>query len=428
MPWPSASQPMNWPESGLIATHSGLRGRPGVGLTPEVIERTLRGFLELCRLRGLPPNLAVARDERLEGEGLSRQMIEIARKEGFDVVDLGVVSTPAAKLAARSRGLGGAVVVTGSHLEPELNGLKLIAGPTYLPMDPRRLPDPAQRGAARERGALWREQGVAAAHVAAVCASLDAELIRRAGLRVECDGGPGYGPSLLLEALGCLTQGSPPDLVLRLDADGDRLALVDEAGTALDTDVTLALCAEALEAKAVVRGADTSRVVDELTAARGGKVHVVPPGELHLLEALIEEGGDLAGEGNGGVVVPAVGPARDGLAAAGVILSLLARSGTPLSALVAELPHYVMRRSTVAYSHPDAPASALEALARRLGVDHADSLDSGIHVEWEFAWGLVRPSATEPVLRVTAEGPTDRDADALHAMLRECLLEAMPGP
>jgi phosphomannomutase len=420
---PPASQPMNWPQSGLIATHSGLRGRPGVGLTSGVIERALRGFLELCRLRGLPSNLAVARDERPEGEGLSRQVIEIAREEGADVVDLGVVSTPAAKLAARSRGLGGAVVVTGSHLAPELNGLKLIAGPAYLPVDVRRLRDPGQRGAAHRRGKLWREQGVAAAHVAAVCASLDAELIRRAGLRAGCEGGPGPGASLLLETLGCLAPGSPPDLVLRLDADGDRLALVDEGGTLLDADVTLALCVEALDAKAVVKGADTSRMVDELAAARGGKVRVVPPGEVHLLEALIGGGGDLAGEGNGGVVVPAVGLARDALAAAGSILSLLARSGMPLSALATRLPRYARRRSTVAYSDPDAPASALAALAQRIGVEVPENLDGGIHIEGDSAWGLVRPSATEPVLRVTAEARTDREADALHATLREGLLD-----
>jgi phosphomannomutase len=177
----------------------------------------------------------------------------------------------------------------------------------------------------------------------------------------------------------------------------------------------------AREARAVVKGADTSRMVDDVLAARGGSVRTTTPGELHLVEALGAEG-DLAGEGNGGVVVPAVGMARDALAAAAAILELMARTKRPISALAAELPRYFRRRSTVACAGEEDARIALDAVAASVGVSPAVDPEQGVVVEAaDGAWGLVRRSATEPVLRITVEAPTEAAADALHAEVRAAL-------
>jgi phosphomannomutase len=399
----------------VIATHSGLRGRPGRGLTEPVVSQTVRGMLELLRERGLPASLGLARDERPAGAMLAEQVAAVATAGGADVVDIGVAATPTAKLAARRRGLGGAVIVTGSHLEPEWNGLKLVVAPDFRPVDTRTLPPPGPPAGAS--GRRLRDGSAADEHAHAICSAVDREAIRRAGLRVGLSGGAGEVAELVLDRLGCRLS-SQFDLGLRLDADGDRLALVDERGEPLDPEFTLPLAAIACRARAVVKGADTSRMVDLVVARWGGRVRVVVPGELYLVEELAGGGGDLAGEGNGGVVLPAVGAARDGTAAAGLVLALMARTGKPLSALVRSLPQLARRRSTIPCADRDHASRVLRLLASRVGTDLRDP-EEGIRLRRaDGAWGLARQSATEPVLRLTAEATTEAGAERVHAELR----------
>lgn len=396
-------------ESTLIATHSGLRGRPGAGLSDQAVADAVAGLVEVTHRAGLPMVLGLARDGREGGERLSDLVVETALGRGADVVDFGVVSTPGAKLAARSRGLGGLVVVTASHLGPEWNGLKLVGGRGLRPVDVGRLPTPAPRSGG---GRLTSEPDAPREHAEAVLASVDADRIRAAGLRVEVSGGTDESATAVLSALGCEAGNGAADVGLRLDADADRLELVDERGSLLDTEAVLPLVAIARGARRIVKGGDTSRIVDLL----GAEVRTVPPGELHLVTELTEWGGHLAGEGNGGVVVPEVGMSRDGLAAAAAILELLARTGKPISRLAGELPRLYRRRSTVACA---SPAAASEALAP-LG----DAGDPHVGVRLERpggAWALARLSATEPVLRLTVEAAAPELADALHDELHSAL-------
>ena len=413
----------------MIATHSGLRGRPGTDLSDAVVSRVVRGFVEHLRRDGLPATLGLARDERPAGAPLAALVSATATASGTDVVDFGVISTPAAKLATRRRGLGGAVVVTGSHLAPHLTGLKLVTAPSYVPLDVRRLalPEDGVR-AVGQRGRVLHDHSAAAEHAAAVLAAVDTDAIRAAALHVRISGGAGEAGSLLLEPLGRPSNGSRPDLVLQLDPDGDRLQLIDERGRLLDAEATFPLTALALDAHDALKGADTSRMIDDLTAARGGGVRVVSPGELHLVEELTAGGGDIAGEGNGGVVVPAVGLARDGLAAGAAIMELLARTGSSLSELAGRLPHYVRRRSTMPCAGRHGACAAIEAVAvhldgraREAGPGGDRDPETGLIVERDSAWGLVRQSATEPVLRLTVEARSQAAADDLHAELQAAL-------
>jgi phosphomannomutase len=416
----------------LIATHSGLRGRPGLDITDALVSRVVRGLVEHLRQEELPTTVGLARDERPAGEPLAALVSATVTASGSDVVDFGVVSTPAAKLAARRRGLGGVVVVTGSHLAPHLTGLKLVTAPIYGPLDSRRLALPEDGASAvRRRGRVLHDQAAAAEHAAAVLAAVDADAIRDAGLRVRIGGGAGCAGALLLERLGGPPPGSRLDLALQLDPDGDRLRLLDERGRELDEEVTFPLTALALDARNAVKGADTSRMIDDLTAARGADVRVVSPGELHLVKELTEAGGDIAGEGNGGVVVPAVGLARDGLAAGAAVMELLARTGSSLSELAGRLPRYVRRRSTVPCADRRRACAAIEAVAARVEERAADAggggerdPEQGLLVERDGAWGLVRQSATEPVLRLTVEARSQAAVDDLHAELQAALGEA----
>jgi phosphomannomutase len=396
-----------------MATHSGLRGP---GLSGADVERTVGGFLTLLSDLGLGGGLAMASDGRPGNEELCERVVETVTGGGLDLVDLGIVATPTAKIAARSMGLAGAVIVTASHLPHGWNGVKLAIGPDFFPVDVGALPPPPD-GPGGDRGSFSRDPGAAAIHAAAVCGSVDEESIRGRGLVATVSGGAGNAPAIALERLGVRVAVGGADVQLHLDADADRLALGDEAGTMLDEEDTLALVALSRRPAAVVKGADTSRALDELVAGWGGAVTTVPPGELHLVEALSELGAELAGEGNGGVAIPAVAPARDGLGAAAAILQLLAREGMPLSELAAGLPRYERRRSRIECERPGDAEAALDALASWAGT----GVDPGIGLRLDRGgdlWALVRPSATEPILRFTVEGGDGSDVERLHSELR----------
>lgn len=410
-----------------IATHAGLREAPGGRITGGQLELALGGLLALLRTRRLPHVVAVARDARPSSGRLADAAVELLLSRGADVVDMGAVSTPAAKLAARRRRLGGLAMVTGSHLAPELNGLKISAAPLFKPVDHRRLPPPEPRSASR--GGLTRVLSAAEEHVEAVAAAVDERALQAAALRVSCTGGPDSAGPALLARLGCtaVDREDGADLGFALDPDGDRLTLAAADGL-LDSEATLPLVAMARTPRLVVRSSDTSRSIDLLLSGRA-RVEVVPPGELRLIDALLRQADGelpaLAGEGNGGVVVPEVGLARDGLASAATVLELVARSGGTLAELAAELPSLVRRRSTVRLPPGAAATAALEAAASLPGAGPGPGGDGVLVERGGGLWALARPSGTEPLLRITAEGPVDQAVGNLHAELRDAVEPAL---
>src|SRR5437763_5936844 len=279
-----------WPDS-LIVTHSGIRA-PAEDLTPELVSAVVASFARVLDERGLPMSLAVAPDDRPEGAALAECAADAAQAAGLDVVELGAVSTPTAKLAARKRGLGGAVILTGSHLVAEWNGIKLAIGPRFEHLDPRTLRAPAS--SAGQRGTRRLDPDAARDHADAVAATVDVDAIRTARLSVAASGGAGGAARSLLELLGCTPPGDAhTDVELLLDPDGDRLQLVDERGELVDTEATLPLVVRARRPRAVVVGLDTSRVVESVAKETGAEVHRVVPGEAHLTAAVLEHGADL---------------------------------------------------------------------------------------------------------------------------------------
>jgi phosphomannomutase len=403
----------------LIATHSGLRGRPGSELTDEVVAQAVGSLVAVLRGAGLAMRVAVARDDRHTSGPMAELITQALLARGTDSIELGPISTPGAKVAALRAGAGAAAIVTGSHLAEELNGLKFVAGPRLLPLDFRRLPPPVATGTGR--GRRKSETGGEEMHAEALRAALDVTAIRAAGPRVRVQGGVGGGASRIVGSLGCSVSEGEADVTLVLDADADRVSLADEREDALDSELTLQLAVRSRRPALVVRSADTSRAVDDLQGATGGRVEVVTPGELHLAERLADEGDALAGEGNGGVIVPDVGPGRDGLAAGALALELAAKTGRSLSELAADLPRYERRRSSVPCAGEAEATRRLAAAARALGEAPPTDPELGLSVDRGDAWGLLRRSATEPVLRVTAEARRVEGAEALHDELAAAL-------
>jgi phosphomannomutase len=217
------------------------------------------------------------------------------------------------------------------------------------------------------------------------------------------------------------------DVGFALDPDGDRLALVDENGTAVSEEYTLVLVVDYLLRKrvgTVVTNVCTTRAVDDVASQYGARVIRTKVGEINVMRALVQRNGVVGGEGNGGVIIPDIHPCRDALAGMGVILELMAASGLKLSELVANMPRYEMHKAKITCS----PSKALRVVGalKRQYADRPVSMLDGINIEWDESWVSVRPSNTEPIIRVVAEARTATDAQDLAERIVSEIEEVIP--
>ncbi|HZE19161.1 MAG TPA: phosphoglucosamine mutase, partial [Candidatus Angelobacter sp.] len=274
----------------------------------------------------------------------------------------------------------------------------------------------------------------------------DRDRIRKRAFRVVVDATNGAGSiatPLLLEALGCQVErlycepdGRFPRVAEPLpenlgalgervrafgaaigfanDPDADRLAIVDERGEPIGEERTLQIAVDwALSSHSgpVAVNASTSIGVELIAKRYGAPVHRTRIGEAHVAQKLIELNGIIGGEGNGGVIYPALHATRDGLLAAAIALDWLARDVRPLSARIAELPPVVMVKRKLDLQLEDLD-SLQEALSRAFPDGERNVLD-GVKYLWEDSWVQVRASGTEPIVRVLAEARTRTRAESL---------------
>ncbi len=199
-----------------------------------------------------------------------------------------------------------------------------------------------------------------------------------------------------------------------LDPDADRLALIDEHGTCVSEEATLALAVQYRlnqEAGPVVLNLSTSRMAEDVARAAGCTCVRAAVGEANVVARMRAEGAVIGGEGNGGVIDPRVGWVRDPFVGMAFILSLMAETGRPFSELVAKLPRYAMLKTK--FEVPRAKlAAAFDAIERRWPAARVNR-DDGLRLDGPDWWLHVRGSNTEPVVRVIAEAPTAADAQRL---------------
>ncbi len=447
--------------SGLIISVSGVRGRVDDELNAEVAARYANGLTVT-----LPPGTVVlGRDGRRSGHMLAAAATAGLCAAGRDVLDAGIAATPTLGILVNSLRAAGGLQITASHNPAEYNGLKAF-GP-----DGRLLgPAAATQAAEAFQSSVWRRAGHArwgrrlelsdphAPHLERLLAMVDAECIRRQRYRVLLDANHGAGGCLgrrLLESLGCevhvlgeVPDGEfdhPPEPIAEnltdaaaqvhqlgaavgffQDPDADRLALVDSAGRYLGEEYTLAICADHVLAQnpgAVVANCATSRMIDDIAQR-----HKVPccrsaVGEVHVVEAMEAHDAVIGGEGNGGVIDPRVGYVRDSFVAMALVLEAMAVSGQGVAELAGRLNAYYMIKGRL-----DLPAErvadAFECLRRRFNTAEASTLD-GLRLDWPERWLLVRPSRTEPMVRLIVEAATAAAArelydDAAAAISKAC--------
>jgi phosphomannomutase len=193
------------------------------------------------------------------------------------------------------------------------------------------------------------------------------------------------------------------------DPDADRLAIVDENGKYIGEEYSLVLAAQLAMSKrpngVAVTNLSSSRMLDDVAAWFGGRVVRTAVGEANVVQAMIRENAVIGGEGNGGVIDLRIVPGRDSLVGMAMILQLMATTGRTISQLVAEIPRYKIVKTKFECGREDANR-AVEALKREFASERIDTQD-GIRIDWAKAWVHARPSNTEPIMRIIAEG-TDR--------------------
>ncbi|MGD8276587.1 MAG: phosphoglucosamine mutase [Gemmatimonadota bacterium] len=455
----------------LMVSVSGVRGRVGEALTPEIVTRFAAAFGAWIHESAGPARVVVARDSRTSGPMFLRAVTAALQSVGHEVIQLGLAPTPTTLLAIRHHGAAGAIVVTASHNPVEWNALKFASAdgmfldggqsPAMLAFLSER---PVPRAAWDELGDVRTDDDAVARHIERVLAIpfLDVDALRRRRFRVALDCIRGAGAVLLpplLEALGCevdaihtdpdgrfhrkpepvaanlgeleaRVRSSGADIGFATDPDGDRLALVDDRGAAIGEDFTLALAAALVlrhRTGPVVTNLSTSRLLDDVADAAGVTLERAPVGEINVARAMQAAGAVVGGEGNGGVILPEIHLTRDSAVAVALVLQLLLEVAQPLHRIVASYGPYTIVKATLPRL-AGSIATALDTLEAELNAPRADRRD-GLRLDWpeDRKWLHLRPSGTEPLFRIIAEAPDAMAAEGLVARARTTVSGSVPG-
>ena len=438
----------------LMVSVSGVRGRVGAGLTPEVVAKFAAGFGAWASKRTNGASIVVGRDSRVSGPMFHRVVLSALQSVGCNIIDVGMAPTPTIQLAVEHHHAAGGLAITASHNPIEWNALKFI-GPSGLFLD-------ATEAAAMRAvvdgeipRATWDKLGDFVPDPQAIerhqkmilaLSFLDVDGIRRRGFHVALDCVRGAGGAFMpffLEQLGCrvsainletdgrfprspepvpenlheleaLVKTSGADIGFAVDPDVDRLALVSDEGRAIGEDYTLALAAKVVlryRDGPVVTNLSTSRIVEDIAREQNRKMIRAPVGEVNVATRMLSENAAIGGEGNGGVILPELHLGRDAPVGAALILQLLHEESATLSTIVARYPRYSIVKDKL--DRPAAPLdSVYESLKKAFPDAGVDSQD-GLRLSWADRWVHIRPSGTEPIVRVIAEAPSEAEAREL---------------
>jgi phosphomannomutase len=446
----------------LMLSVSGMRGLVGRSITPVVVARYAAAFGGWLResTKKDAPHVVIGRDSRPSGEMFELAAVSGLIASGCRVTRVGVLSTPGvAIMIGRHRAEGG-MVITASHNPIIWNGVKALRHDGAAPpadqaqqIIERFKDDRLDYVPVEQLQPCSEDQSGITVHVGSILPHIDVEAVRAAKLTAVVDSVNGAGGDearALLEALGVKlihmypeptgifphtpepTRDNLTELCANVkehgaaigfaqDPDADRLAVVDEKGTYIGEEYTLALAAMHLLKKgdATVANLSTSRMIDDIAANAGAKVLRTPVGEANVAAGMAKCGATIGGEGNGGVIWSKVSGVRDSLVGMALLLEMLAQRGKPLSELVSRTPAYAIVKDKA-----DASAELIAKIGpilKEAFKDQKIDTQDGVRIDWPDRWVHARPSNTEPIVRIIAEAAQERDAVALIAQVRKAL-------
>ncbi len=419
----------------LLFSISGLRGLVDKDLTPEIIRKYAASFGSYIG----PGKIVVGRDARKSGLPYLRAVIQGLNSVGCQVLDLGIVPTPTVLFIVKHNRAKGGIAITASHNPIQWNALKFVSsqgrflsrrefihfskqtektvqasGITEMVTKSRELASSVQLHISRILHVFKPIKETLSVGVDAVNGAGSfalpkvLEMMGCQVFRLNCrfssrfPRAPEPRPRSLTALCGLVKQ-KGLDLGVACDPDCDRLAVVDEKGRAIGEDKTLVMAADfLLEQKtgAVVTNFSTTALMDDIVKKYRCRIYRTRVGEANVVSKMLKTNALIGGEGNGGVIYPAVNFTRDALVAAAIIVKLILRRHQTLSQIIEQYPKYYMQKEKIEISRKQF-ASKMEKLKCVMNgrVSHAD----GIRITTKDCWLHIRPSQTEPFIRIIGE-------------------------
>lgn len=447
----------------LIKSISGIRGtiggRQGEGLSGVDVVKFTAAYAAFIRKNsnGSGNTIVVGRDARLSGRMVEHLVVGTLMSMGFDVVNIGMASTPTAELAVTAEKACGGIIITASHNPVQWNALKLLNSDGEFLSDAEgkeviRMAeaDDYEFADVMSLGKEYHNDAYILHHIDAVrnLALVDTEAIAKAGFTVAVDAVNSIGGVIipqLLRALGVrdiielnceatgkfahtpepipqnltqisdLMKNSKADVGFVVDPDVDRLAIVMENGEMFVEENTLIAVADYVLAHtpgATVSNLSSSRGLRDVTRRHGCDYTAAAVGEVNVVTKMKEVGAVIGGEGNGGVIYPELHYGRDALVGVALFLTLMAKSGLKVSDIKEQLPHYAIAKNKIELT-PDIDVDAiLEAVKAKYASEEVTDID-GVKIDFADSWVHLRKSNTEPIIRIYSEADTMEEADRL---------------
>ena len=457
----------------LIKSISGIRGTiggpAGDGLSPlDVVKFTAAYAKFIDKTTTLTTRtIVVGRDGRLSGPMVSDLVCGTLVGMGFDVVNIGPASTPTTEIAVVAEKACGGIIITASHNPIQWNALKLLnengeflndaQGKEVLAIAEAESFEFAQ---VHDLGHVYHNNTYNRKHIDQVLALdlVDRDAIAAANFKVavdcinsvggvvipqllralgvkevielncDCTGRFAHTPEPLPENLTDISRvvaESGADLGFVVDPDVDRLAIVQDGGQMFGEEYTLVAIADYVLAHtpgSTVSNLSSSRALRDVTRAHGCSYTAAAVGEVNVVTEMKRTGAVIGGEGNGGVIYPAIHYGRDALVGIALFLTMLAKSGKKPSEVHATLPQYTMFKTKVALQ----PGLDVDRLLLDVKTKYANEQITdidGVKIDFADSWVHLRKSNTEPIVRVYSEAATPEKAEALANSIKQVILD-----
>lgn len=456
----------------LIKSISGIRGtiggKPGEGLSPIDIVTFAAAYG--AWLKGTHPTsnqIVLGRDARISGSMVSSLVANTLIGLGWDVLDIGLSTTPTVELAVPWTKSAGGIIITASHNPAQWNALKLLndAGEFISDADGKAMLELAENldfvfAEVTQLGKITHDDSFLQQHIDHVLGLrwVDKSAIQAKNFRVLVDAVNSTGGIVvpqLLNALGVMDVdvifGEPNghfghnpeplpenltemiakmkagsyDLGIVVDPDVDRLCFISEDGSAFGEEYTLVAIADyilSIEKGNTVSNLSSTRALADVTQKHSGIYFAAAVGEVNVVKKMKAENAIIGGEGNGGVIFPESHYGRDALVGIGLFLTQLALKNKKVSDLRAEYPSYIMSKNKIELSANLNVDLILATVAEQFKEERVNTVD-GVKIDFADRWVHLRKSNTEPIIRIYSEAPTEEEANGLAQQIIQVIQE-----
>ena len=456
----------------LIKSISGIRGtigcRTGDTLNPLDIVKFTTAYATFIRRHTTDGSgkIVVGRDARMSGQMVDSIVSGTLVGMGFDVLNIGLATTPTTELAVTMSGADGGIIITASHNPRQWNALKLLNshGEFLTKDDGNEVLDIAERedfeyAEVDHLGKIINDSSFDDRHIESVLNLnlVDAEAIRKAGFKVCVDSINSVGGVILPKLLdrlgveykflnadptGDFAHNPEPleknlsgimdemktgayNLGIVVDPDVDRLAFICEDGRMFGEEYTLVSVADYVLSHTpgnTVSNLSSTRALRDVTQQHGGTYTAAAVGEVNVTTKMKEVGAVIGGEGNGGVIYPESHYGRDALVGIALFLSSLAHKGCKVSELRATFPEYFIAKNRIDLTPSTDVDAILEKVKQLYANEQVNDID-GVKIDFPDKWVHLRKSNTEPIIRVYSEASTMEAADALGKQIMQVVYD-----